>query len=223
MKAIVLLGAPGSGKGTAAERLRDRAGHVHVATGDMLREAVKQGTETGRQAETYMKRGELVPDEVIIRLVEERLDGSRPDEAFMFDGFPRTDAQAELLDAALQRHGARLERVFLLETPREVLIQRLTGRRICRRCGTNYHVVNVPPKKPGVCDACGGELYQRPDDREETIVNRLEVYNRQTEGLIARYEEQGVLTKVDSNRGIEELVADILEVLRDGSPGQAAP
>jgi adenylate kinase len=216
MQAVILLGAPGSGKGTAAERIREQSGYAHISTGDMLRAAVKQGTPLGRQADGYMQRGELVPDALMIRLVEERLGAGKPDDRYLFDGFPRTQAQAELLGRALAARGTRLRHVLLLEAPRAVLITRLTGRRICRQCGANYHVVNVPPKRPGVCDACGGELYQRPDDEEATIVRRLDVYSRQTEGLIAWYQQQGLLRRVDSSQGPDRLAADILRILNEG-------
>ncbi|NQT91671.1 MAG: adenylate kinase [Lentisphaerae bacterium] len=213
MEAIILLGAPGSGKGTAAESLREKTSFLHVATGDMLRAAVKGGTDLGKEAESYMKAGELVPDVLIIRLVEERLDSGAPDDRYMFDGFPRTVAQAELLDTAFDRRGGVVRKVFFLDTPREVLIKRLTGRRICRQCGKNYHVVNVPPQVESVCDVCGGELYQRPDDRQGTIENRLEVFNRQTESLIERYREKGLLERVNSDQGIDTLVSDIMKIL----------
>jgi len=223
MDAIILLGAPGAGKGTASERVRDQAGYLHIATGDMLREAVKKGTALGREAEGYMKRGELVPDALMIRLVEERLSAGGAGDHYMFDGFPRTVAQAELLEQAIAGRGGRLTHVFLLDCPRAVLIQRLTGRRICRACGLNYHVVNVPPKKAGVCDACGGELYQRPDDQEATIVNRLDVYNRQTESLVARYTAKGLLVRVDSSSSPEQLAQDILRVLKQDAARPGSP
>jgi adenylate kinase len=209
MEAIILLGAPGSGKGTAAERLRAETDYAHVATGDMLREAVKQGTGLGQQADAYMKRGELVPDDLMLRLVEERLDGGKAGGRYMFDGFPRTVKQAEMLEASIGRRGGTIRKVFFLDAAREVLIRRLTGRRICRNCGTNYHLVNIPPKREGVCDACGGPLYQRPDDMEATIANRLDVYNRQTQSLISRYEQKGLLVRVSSDTGVEKLVAEI--------------
>lgn len=217
MKAIILLGAPGSGKGTTAEKIRDAANLIHVSTGDMLRAAVKKGTEVGREAESYMKRGALVPDSVIIRLVEDRLDAGRPDDVYLFDGFPRTIPQAELLEKTLLRRGGSISTVFFLDAPRNVLVERLTGRRTCRKCSANYHVKNIPPKKEGVCDVCGGELYQRADDREETILNRLEVYNRETEGLISRYQKQGLLVRVNSAQGASALGSEILKGIRSGA------
>ena len=212
MKTIILLGGPGAGKGTIAEGIRNASPYLHVSTGDMLREAVKNGTAVGVKAEGYMKRGELVPDDVIVGIVEERLGKGSPDAAYMFDGFPRTLEQARLLDQTLERHASRVNTVFLLEAPRELLISRLTGRRVCRQCGQGYHVVNIPPKREGVCDVCGGELYQRADDSEATILNRLDVYTKQTESLISYYEKKGVLVRVDSSRPRGETVADILRV-----------
>jgi adenylate kinase len=214
MNGILLIGPPGAGKGTAAERVRVEAGYIHISTGDMLREAVKNGSAIGREAEGYMKRGELVPDALMIRLVAERLKAGNPSDRYMFDGFPRTIPQAELLEKTIADLGGQITDVFLLVAPRETLIQRLTGRRICRACGMNFHVTNVPPKKAGVCDACGGELYHRPDDQEATIVNRLDVYQKQTAPLIARYEQQGKLVKVDSGHTAAQLVSEILEVLK---------
>lgn len=214
VKAVILLGAPGAGKGTIADGIKAATRFIHVSTGDMLREAVKQGTAVGREAEAYMKRGELVPDATIIRIVEERLDRGSPDDAYLFDGFPRTTGQARLLDESLARRGARVNFVFQLEAPRELLLTRLTGRRVCRACGATYHVVNIPPKREGVCDVCGGELYQRADDREETILNRLDVYARQTESLIQYYGRQGTVVPVDSSRHRQDTVAEILRHLK---------
>lgn len=176
----------------------------------MLREAVKQGTPVGREAEAYMKRGELVPDAIIIRIVEERLDKGAAGDAYMFDGFPRTLEQARLLDASLARRGAKVDGVFQLDAPRDLLMARLTGRRVCRACGATFHLINIPPKRPGVCDACGGELYQRADDQENTILNRLDVYERQTASLIQYYVKQGVLVNVNAARPRQETVAEIL-------------
>ena len=215
MRAIILLGAPGAGKGTLADGIKAASRFQHVATGDMLRAALKQGTPVGREAEAFMKRGELVPDEVIFKLVEARIAASGGDDGFMFDGFPRTLAQAERLDALLAAHGGKVDHVFLLEAPRALLLSRLTGRRVCRGCGAVYHVVNIPPRRAGLCDACGGELYQRADDQEATIANRLDVYERQTAPLIAYYDRQGVLTRVDAARERQESVAAILAAATD--------
>lgn len=221
MEAIILLGAPGSGKGTAAERLKVDCCMQHVSTGDMLREAVKAGTPLGREADGYMKRGELVPDGLIMRLVESRLDKGSADAKYMFDGFPRTPVQAELLDQTFIRRNGRVTHVFFLDAPRSVLMQRLTGRRVCRACGTVFHVTNMPPRKVGVCDACGGELYQRSDDSEATIANRLDVYNRQTESLISWYDCKGLLKRVDSSQDAAVLVKEIRSILGGGCAARA--
>jgi len=223
MKIVIFLGAPGSGKGTVADRVEERLGYTHVSTGNMLREAVKAGTAVGEAAKSYMERGELVPDEVMIKVIEARMDAGGADAAFMFDGYPRTVEQAELLEKSLEGRGGTLEKVVFLDAPRDVLIRRLTGRRTCRDCGACFHVETMPPKKEGVCDDCGGELYQRPDDQEETIANRLDVYNSQTESLVSRYEEQGVLVRVDSDRPVAPLVEDVAALFEsdaDASDGQ---
>jgi adenylate kinase len=215
MRVIILLGAPGAGKGTAAEGIKAQTNYLHISTGDILREAVKQGTPVGKRAEAFMKRGELVPDAIMMQVVEERLGKGSPDDCYMFDGFPRTKEQAELLAASLARRNAAVNFVFFLDAPREVLISRLAGRLICRACGANYHAVNIPPRKAGVCDACGGELYQRPDDMEATVVNRLDVFRRQTEGLIAYYKQQGVLVCLDgAAQPRQKTVAEIVSRLR---------
>jgi len=214
MKAIILIGAPGSGKGTTAEGIKAATGYIHVATGDMLREAVARGSSVGKAAESYMKQGTLVPDEVIIELVEERLDGGSPADCYMFDGFPRTQRQAELLDSSLEKRSGELANVFYLDAPRELVISRLTGRRTCRECGTIFHVVNIPPKKEGICDLCGGELYVRPDNKEDTIIRRLEVFHSQTGGLISYYESKGVLTRIDAAQPKEEIVGQAVSLMR---------
>lgn len=203
MQAIILLGAPGAGKGTVAEDLKATIGIVHVSTGDMLRQAVKAGSALGLEAKRFMDKGELVPDDVIIRIVRERLQADPPDTRYMFDGFPRTARQAELLDQLMESCGGKLTHVFLLEVPRWLIIQRISGRRICRQCGAVYNLRGMQPKVEGVCDQCGGEIYQRPDDNEETIANRLEVFQRETAGLIDYYERRGVLMRVDAEDRLE--------------------
>lgn len=203
MQGIILLGAPGAGKGTVAEDLKSTIGIVHVSTGDMLRQAVKAGTPVGREAKAFMEKGELVPDDVIIRIVRERLQSDPPDTRYMFDGFPRTVRQAELLDGLMESCGGRLTHVFLLETPRALIIERISGRRVCRQCGAVYNLRGMRPKVDGVCDACGGEVYQRPDDNEATVANRLEVFARETAGLIEYYQRRGVLVQVDSRDRLE--------------------
>lgn len=222
IEAIILLGAPGAGKGTIAEALAAATEYTHLSTGDMLRAAVKQGTELGRAADAYMRKGNLVPDDLIVQMVVDHLSRGPADRRYMFDGFPRTLTQAELLDSHIKKIRARLSRVFLLEVSRDVVLDRLTGRRVCRKCGAIFHVRNIPPKQAGRCDGCGGELMQRPDDRQETIENRLDVFRRQTEDLIAYYDRRQLLVRVDSSRPKDQTVADILKILgkavSDGSP-----
>ncbi len=213
MKTILLLGAPGAGKGTVAARLAATTPYRHVSTGDMLREAVKAGSPVGLEARAFMERGDLVPDEVILRIVRERIEREGASGAYMFDGFPRTRAQADGLDAMLASFGAKLNGVFLLVVPREVLISRIAGRRVCRQCGAVYHVVNMPTRVEGVCDRCGGPTYQRPDDNEATVANRLDVYERQTRELIDLYRARGILHEVDAAGSPEATRDRIAQVL----------
>lgn len=213
MKVIILMGAPGSGKGTTAERIAS-ADYQHVSTGDMLRAAVKACTDLGKEADGFMKKGELVPDGLIIRLIEDLLDKGSNESAYLFDGFPRTEVQAELLDKALESRGSAIDQVLFLDVPRATLISRLTGRRICRQCGVSFHVRNIPPKVEGVCDACGGELYQRADDSEDTIVNRLEVYSNQTQSLISYYDKRGILRRLDGDQGADNLASEVLSLIK---------
>lgn len=214
---VVLLGAPGAGKGTQAERIVAEFGLPHISTGEMLRAAVAQDTPLGREAQRHMQAGELVPDEVVVGIIRERL--AQPDAAagFLLDGFPRTLAQAEALDGMLSDAGRRLTHVVVLEVPEQELVERLSGRRMCRDCGKGYHLVFDLPSKPGVCDACGGELYQRADDNEETVRNRLVVYARQTEPLIDYYREQGLVsTAYGGGRMPDEVWQDVRAVLVGG-------
>jgi adenylate kinase len=206
---IVLLGPPASGKGTQAARLREVLNLPHVASGDLFRENLKNETELGLKAKVYMDRGELVPDDVTIAMVMERL--GRPDCAggALLDGFPRTIAQAEALDQALAERGHRISVVPYIAVPDEVLVERVSGRRLCRVCGEAYHVKFNPPKQPGVCDNDGGELYQRDDDRPETVRKRLQVYSEQTSPLIDYYRGKGVLVEVNGDQSIDAVAADL--------------
>ncbi|MBN1889151.1 MAG: adenylate kinase [Thermoflexales bacterium] len=208
-KYIILIGPPASGKGTQAVKLRDALALPHVASGDLFRENLKNETALGKLAKTYMDRGELVPDDVTIQMVMERL--SRPDCAAgaLLDGFPRTLAQAEALDEALAAKGQKIGVVPCILVPDEVLVERVSGRRLCRTCGESYHVRFNPPKTPGVCDKDGGELYQRDDDNEETMRKRLQVYWAQTNPLVAYYRQQGVLVEVDGNQAIDKVEAEL--------------
>lgn len=194
---IVLLGPPGAGKGTQAERLAARFSLPQVATGDIFRAALKEGTPLGLEAKGYMDAGELVPDELVERIVAGRLDADDVGAGFILDGFPRSIHQAKALDGYLEAHGRALDAVINILVDEDELVQRLTGRRGCRLCGSIYHMEFNPPASPGACDGCGGELYQRDDDNEETVRNRLEVYRRQTEPLIEYYRPTGRLLDID--------------------------
>jgi adenylate kinase len=211
---IILIGAPGAGKGTQAQALVDEFGFAHVATGDMFRDAIGRGTELGRQAKSYMDKGELVPDDVTVGMVMERL--SQPDTAkgVILDGFPRNLAQAEALERALQARGSRIDQALYLAVPEEDLVQRLSGRWLCRSCQASYHEVFSPPRVATRCDRCEGELYQRPDDTSETVQNRLKVYFDQTIPLIEHFQKQRVLDEVDGNREIASVRQAMLDAVR---------
>jgi adenylate kinase len=213
MEAIILLGGPGAGKGTLAEKLKEQIGYLHVSTGDMLRAALKSGSHVGLEAKSYMDAGELVPDSVILKIIKERIEQDGSGAQYMFDGFPRTLEQAEGLQALLSEMGGHITHVFNLDANREALIRRLTARRTCKTCGAIYHLINMPPKEAGICDADGGELYQRPDDSEKTILNRLEVYKNQTEPLIGYYRERGLIRDIDAGASVTETCASALAVL----------
>ena len=210
---LVLLGGPGAGKGTQAERLAERLGIPQVSTGDLFRENLRERTELGLLAQGYMDRGELVPDEVTVAMVRERL--SRPDAArgAILDGFPRTIAQAEALEEMLDGMGAQLAAVPYIKVPEDVLLARLAGRWTCRKCGAMYHELFSPPQVPGICDKCGGELYQRPDDTPETQKRRIQVYFEQTAPLIDYYRQKGLLIEVDGRASIEEVEAVLLDIV----------
>ena len=218
---LVFLGAPGAGKGTQAVRLAEAEGIAHVATGDMFRQAVRDGTPLGQEVKRYLDQGQLVPDEVTIALVRERL--SRPDcqGGFVLDGFPRTVAQAEALDRMLEEIGAPLDCVLELEVPEEELVKRLSGRRVCSACGANYNIYSHPPAAEGRCDRCGGTLIQRSDDSEATVRQRLEVYRAQTLPLSEYYRRQGKLRAVDGAQAPEAVAAAIKEAVRSCGRGGA--
>ena len=210
---VIFLGAPGAGKGTQARGLAAEWGVPQVATGDMLREAVGAKTPLGLEAKRHMDSGGLVPDDVVIGLVAERL--ARPDAraGFVLDGFPRTAAQAEALDRMLAERSTPLERVVFFQVARPELLRRLTGRRVCRQCGAPFHLVSAPPRAAGRCDNCGGELYQREDDAETAVARRLDVYASQTEPLLAYYRDRGLLVTVAGEGDVARVGQDILQVV----------
>ena len=210
---IILLGPPGGGKGTQAKLLTEKYRIPQISTGDILREAVKKGTPLGKNAKAYMDAGKLVPDDVVIGIIEERLKQADCQKGFILDGFPRTVVQAEALNNTLNGMQKKVEHAISITVDGEELIQRLTGRRTCRSCGAMFHVVFNYPKKEGVCDSCSGELYQRDDDKEATIRNRLNVYNQQTSPLIDYYQKKGLLRTIKGVGKIEDIFKKIEEVL----------
>ncbi len=212
---VILLGPPGAGKGTQAEGIVKEFGLVHISTGDMLRAAVKAGTEMGLKAQEYMTAGALVPDEVVIGIVRDRIaESDVTEKGFLLDGFPRTVVQAEELDKVLSSLSRGIDAVVNIVVPDEELLNRLTGRRICKSCQKPYHVMFKPPKTEGVCDDCGGELYQRADDTIETVKNRLDVYHNQTAPLIGYYKNQSILVDIEGTKTVGEVFADIENALK---------
>ena len=209
---LLIMGPPGAGKGTQAEMLARELNITNISTGDMFRAAIKEGTEMGRKAKEYMDMGELVPDSVVVGIAKERL--SQPDCArgFLLDGFPRTVVQAEALEETLNLMENSLDGVINIFVPRDKLVARLTGRRICRDCGASYHVQFNPPAKEGIC-ACGGELYQRSDDNEVVVNNRLDIYESKTQPLIDYYEKRNQLKSINGDQDIKKVLDDILTVL----------
>ena len=211
---IIVLGAPGAGKGTQADILSQEMGLPHIASGDLFRRALEEKTELGLLAKKYMDKGELVPDEVTIKMILERINQPDCAPGCLFDGFPRTLEQAKVLDEALREQGKAIEKAIYIEVPNEELVKRLSGRRLCRVCQTPYHVISSPPETPGECDKCGGELYQRSDDREETVKDRLNVFFAQTVPILDYYEKQGKLIKVNGYQGIRDVAREIVAALK---------
>jgi len=210
---IVLLGPPGAGKGTQAVILAEKKGFLHLSTGDILRENVKKGTEIGKKAKAFMEKGELVPDDIVIEMMLDTIKNAREQENFILDGFPRTAYQAKKLDSELDKLKLPIEMVVYFKTSIKVVTSRLAGRRLCSKCGANYHIVNMPPKKQGVCDKCGAELYQRKDDSVETIKKRLEVYDGQTKELIDYYKAKGILKEVSGDLEAQKVYSELSEIL----------
>ncbi|WP_010307915.1 adenylate kinase [Kurthia senegalensis] len=211
---IVLMGLPGAGKGTQADKIIEKYDIPHISTGDMFRAAMKNGTELGLQAKSFIDQGALVPDEVTIGIVRERLAEPDCNQGFLLDGFPRTIEQAEALDQILADLGRKVEHVINIEVEQDELVKRLTGRRICKVCGSSYHLVFNPPKVEGVCDKDGGELYQRADDNLETVSNRLEVNIKQSQPLLDFYTNKKVLTDINGQKDINDVFADVDALLK---------
>ena len=212
---IVLLGAPGAGKGTQAAKLVEEFGTPHISTGDILRAAVKNQTELGKKAKSYMDAGELVPDSLIIDLMNERLQEPDAAKGFILDGFPRTIPQAESLKEALEKRGERIDLALDIEVPDAHIVRRMGGRRACPKCGATYHLEFAPPEKEGLCDRCGSELITRSDDKAETVQGRLDVYHRQTYPLISYYREEGILREIDGTKTPDEVFSALEALLSE--------
>lgn len=207
------MGLPGAGKGTQASEIVKKFPIPHISTGDMFRKAIKDETDLGKEAKSYMDRGELVPDEVTVGIVKERISEDDAKKGFLLDGFPRTIEQAEALSEIMQELDRKIDAVINIEVPEEELMNRLTGRRICEKCGTTYHLVFNPPKVEGICDLDGGKLYQREDDNPETVANRLNVNVKQSKPILEFYDNKGVLKNIDGSRDINVVTEDVINIL----------
>ena len=210
---IIMLGAPGAGKGTQAKQIATKYSIPHISTGDIFRANIKNGTELGKKAKEYMDQGLLVPDELTCDLVMDRIAQDDAKNGFVLDGFPRTIPQAEALDAALSKIGQKMDYAIDVDVPDENIINRMSGRRACLNCGATYHIVSIPPKKEGICDTCGKELVLRDDDKPETVKKRLDVYHDQTQPLIDYYKKQNILKSVDGTQPMEKVFEDITNIL----------
>ena len=210
---IIMLGAPGAGKGTQAQMIADKYKVPHISTGDIFRANIKNGTELGMEAKKYMDQGLLVPDELTVKILLDRVAKEDCQDGYVLDGFPRTIPQAEVLDKALNERGDAIDYAIDVDVPDENIVKRMSGRRACLSCGATYHMEHVPPQKEGVCDRCGKELVLRDDDREETVLNRLKVYHDQTQPLIQFYKEKGVLQTVDGTKPMQEVFDSITAIL----------
>jgi len=213
---IIMLGAPGAGKGTQADILSREMDLPHIASGDLFRQALEERTEVGLLAKSYMDKGKLVPDEITIKMILERINQPDCASGCLLDGFPRTLHQAKVLDEALKEQGKSIDKAIYIEVPNEELVKRLSGRWLCRTCQTPYHMTSSPPKTPGKCDKCGGELYQRSDDREETVKDRLSIFFAQTVPILDYYKKQGKLIRVNGNLGMQGVAREIISALRAG-------
>ena len=210
---LLIMGLPGAGKGTQASEIVKKFPIPHISTGDMFRKAIKDETDLGKEAKSYMDRGELVPDEVTVGIVKERISEDDAKKGFLLDGFPRTIEQAEALNNIMSELDRNIDAVINIEVPEEELMNRLTGRRICEKCGTTYHLVFNPPKVDGICDIDGGKLYQREDDNPETVSNRLSVNVKQSKPILEYYNNKGVLKNIDGSKDIDEVTNDVIDIL----------
>ena len=212
---IILMGLPGAGKGTQASEIVKKFPIPHISTGDMFRKAIKDETDLGKEAKSYMDRGELVPDEVTVGIVKDRISEDDAKKGFLLDGFPRTIEQAEALNEIMQEFDRKIDAVINIEVAEEELMNRLTGRRICEKCGTTYHLVFNPPKVEGICDLDGGKLYQREDDNPETVANRLNVNVKQSKPILEFYDNKKVLKNIDGSRDIKVVTEDVIDILEN--------
>ena len=210
---IIMLGAPGAGKGTQAIQIADKYGIPHVSTGDIFRANIKGGTALGMEAKSYMDKGQLVPDELTVRILLDRVSNEDCKNGYVLDGFPRTIAQAEALDEAVTKLGEKVDFAINVDVPDENIVRRMSGRRACVKCGATYHIEHIPPKTEGICDTCGSELVLRDDDKPETVLNRLKVYHDQTQPLIDFYTAKGVLKSVDGTVDMKEVFTAITDIL----------
>lgn len=210
---IIMLGAPGAGKGTQAKMIADKYSIPHISTGDIFRANIKNGTELGKKAKNYMDQGLLVPDELVVDLVVDRVGQEDCSNGYVLDGFPRTIPQAESLDAALEKLGSKVDYAINVEVPDENIVRRMSGRRACVACGATYHIVHIPTKVEGICDRCGSELILRDDDKPETVKKRLAVYHEQTQPLIDYYNDKKVLVEVDGTKDMNDVFTDIVKIL----------
>ena len=214
---IIMLGAPGAGKGTQADILSREINLPHIASGDLFRQGLERRSDVGLLAKSYMDKGELVPDEITIKMILKRVDQPDCASGCLFDGFPRTLQQAKALDKALKERGRSIDKAIYIEVPDEELVKRLSGRWLCRTCQTPYHITNSPPNTPGECDRCRGDLYQRPDDRQATVRERLSVFLTQTVPILDYYRKQGKLIRVDGNLGMQGVAREIISALKAGT------
>ena len=210
---IIMLGAPGAGKGTQAKMIAEKFGIPHISTGDIFRANIKNGTELGKKAKEFMDKGQLVPDELTVEILLDRVANDDCKNGYVLDGFPRTIPQADVLDKELTKLGDKVDFAINVDVPDENIVRRMSGRRACLKCGATYHIEHIPPKTEGICDKCGSELVQRDDDKPETVQNRLSVYHEQTQPLIEYYEKKNILKSVDGTKDMQEVFSDIVNIL----------